>query len=354
MSRDAALRQADQAGRRHVDLLILAVLFAGSVLVVGRCYVASLRADEVMRRAQLDPTTYRRAALAALDGREGADAAALVPLLRPAFTDYQRRSRADRKALPPSPDRVTPESLAALRSLSDAGNARAACVLAVQLARCEFNLRWRRQEWEESAGSLAGHRLPCDGLTTSDGETAWQLLLRSALLGHPEGVWLLTSWGRYESADWGDRLDVRAAQLRFGRPLIDALALMGDVSAMSSMVWNYGELSTTSEQYYGDLRVFPGKPDRALVAAYLRERTLDSLPPWLPDVISSRREWGKQREQLEEKLGAAERVAARKQAEVLLAKLPPRAIEADEPEDSDGALIPHYPPWVPADAACRR
>ncbi len=208
---------------------------------------------------------------------------------------YSERRQRDLDELPPPNQPLTAARVATLNSLASNGNARAACVLAQEVAKCGFfplmgekELRHRERLFQQRQSEgrrdpelerlIAGSRAAlieigsvcADYSPGPDTKPAWQFMLQSALMGYEPAMRQFVNFPMFDPTDWAGSIDAFAAYREYYGPMLDALAQQG----------NDFELTVASVEYAGragqmnvfDVQVMmprlPTDPVRALAFTY--------------------------------------------------------------------------------------
>jgi len=276
--------------------------------------------------------------------------------------------------LPPAYQPLTAQRLAELKALADDGNARAACVLGAQLAKCEFFPFAARQGVKQAANAIARHRrdgseppaallrsherslatqlqlqAECADVSFGAGHAAWRYQLQAALLGHEDSMAAFSSWPAFDPTDPGTAMDAVAAYVQHAGAFIEARAQRGSLNAVTEASWSYGERGP-AVLGMAWLRPLPPDPARALMYQYVRAGVMSR---WEQVEPGSSRPWGNPTygiAAMEQALSESQRAWARQMADQILASSDARELKPPPNRPESQRLDA---PWDVAESACR-
>lgn len=363
---------------RRTAITVLVVLTILVVIVVGRWQIAKQRVSDVadasssivVSTAKSRPAPARSRATEPANG----EAAHVAVMHKAAINQYRERSDADKAALPQIVKPLDAVQVEQLKTLADAGNARAACVLSVQISKCTYlpgvvrkgisqiEQRISRQEQTDRAAlaqlevnlseSLrVEQRLnaECAGFNIGPEHAAWKYQLQSALMGFEPAMQSFSSWPPFDPADASNSIDAVAAYINYGGQFTETLAQRGDLNAVTGAGWGYGDYGPNFLGVLG-LRSMPRDPARALMWAYVREAIMLRQEAVSP---SSSRTWGIPHagvDRAENEVDVNGRAWARQMADQMLATYEPSVFQPiSQPPDT----IPRREIWEDQEATCR-
>lgn len=363
---------------RRAVIIALVVLTVLVVIVVGRWQIAKQRVSDVaaasssivLSAAKPRPASARSNVIEPANG----EAAHIAVMHKAAIEQYRERSDADRAALPSVSKTLDTAQFNQLKSLADAGNARAACVLSMQISKCTYlpglvskgigqiEQRISRQEQTDRAAlaqlevnmseSLrVQQRLnaECAGFNIGPEHTAWKYQLQSALMGFEPAMQSFSSWPPFDPADASNSIDAVAAYMNYGGQFTEALAQRGDLNAVTGASWGYGDYGPNFLGVLG-LRSMPRDSARALMWAYVREAIMLRQEAVSP---GSSRMWGIPHagvDRAENEVDVNGRAWARQMADQMLATYEPSVFQPiSQPPDT----IPRREIWEDQEATCR-
>ena len=163
--------------RKRIVIALAAVMLVLIAVLAARWYVATARVKEVAAASALAAskagTTLQTDPIRSRVSPAGAgEAFHLAAMHQPAIEQYRARSAADTKALPASTKALDTAQVEQLKTLADGGNARAACVLAMQISKCAFFPVVGRKEVREREASLARLRAESGDVTAAEARLA--------------------------------------------------------------------------------------------------------------------------------------------------------------------------------------
>jgi len=347
------------------------------MLAGGRWYVAHQRIDRVVAKAsirdasaQAKPGTALATTVLRVPG--GGEAAAAASLLIANAQQHRERAEAERAALPVIAGAMDAATFSKLATLADDGNARAACVLSVQISKCTQMPRVAAESVEQLTAGIAGMRRQgnepgpdilrvlrhsteaqqrlaseCANTAIPAGEEPWSYLLQAALQGHPSAMSMFLS-----RAEWlmGEMpIDATAAYLRYGGPMLEAMAQRGMLDGVTTAIWGYGDFGYNTLEAMG-MRLLPREPARSLLWAYVREGILmrrEAVDPTANDGQGSPHALI---ERVEPLVDAAGRQWARQMADQTLASMDPKVFV---PPAAPTAADLQEQLWETLDRECR-
>ena len=288
--------------RKRIVIALAAVMLVLIAVLAARWYVATARVKEVAAASALAAskagTTRQTDPVRSRVSPAGAgEAFHLAAMHQPAIEQYRARSAADMKALPASTKALDTEQVEQLKALADAGNARAACVLAMQISKCAFFPVVGRKEVREREASLARLRAEsddvtaaearlagsramlqaldasCEGFSVGSEHKAWMYLLQSALMGFEPAMSQFSGFPLFDPEDINASIDGFSAYMYYAGPLTEALAQRGDLNAVTQASWDYSNTGPTFLGMIG-LNALPRDPARALMYAYVRQEIM--------------------------------------------------------------------------------
>lgn len=363
---------------RRAAIIALVVLTILVVFVVGRWQIAKQRVSAVAAAsssivssaAKSRPASERSYVTEPAHG----EASHIAVMHKAAIDQYRERSEADRAALPPVSKALDAAQFNQLKSLADAGNARAACVLSMQISKCTFYVDNVRNVVNQLNSGVAQHRqagtqpseglldvlrqslqtqqrldAECTGFSIGSEQAAWKYLLQSALMGFQPAMQWFSAWPPFDPSDAGNSVDALAAYMNYAGPLIEALAQRGDLNAVTSANWGYGDYGPNILASVG-LRPMPTDPARALMWAYVREAIMLRQEAVSP---GSSAMWGRPGAAVERAEGIVDdagRLWARQTADQMLATYEPSVFQPI-PQRPD--TIPRREMWEEQEATCR-
>ena len=356
----------------RVGWLLFVLLACGAIVVLGRWWLAKSRVEEVAAQVHLSRPTALKGAPTPPQPKSsnGLSAADVAPMYVHAITQYRERSTSDLATLPPFGQPLTDVGAHNLKLLADAGNARAACVLAAKVSKCTFwpemgskelskrearleQLKLQGETGEEMmrlelqiAGAkrtLARIAEQCSGYRPNPDEKAWKYLLQSALQGFEPAMQQFHSMPMFDPSDIGDSVDAFVAYKAYAGPFIEALAQSGNEFALLMAHRGYAGMGAFGADL-AVLRVLPKDAGRALAYAYVRENLLRKRSELFPGTPASTSGGGSPADAValrEADATPAQRQWARQFADQLLAGLdsrvfaPPPASERANQEHAD-------------------
>jgi hypothetical protein len=307
--RDRLYRRACSELTQHVNQLrsqfwnwkkpaIIVIVIALVGLFVGvssvRWYVAERRVAAVEQRAALASTQAQTQNKKSPSIYAISESAGRASIHLQAISAYESRKASDLAALPPAGLPFTTERLALLNKLADEGNARAACALAQETAKCAFHpvmidkeLRFREQRLQSlrregksdpelleaidgSRRLLNEFRAHCKDFNLLDAEPAWRNLLRSALMGYKPAMERFVMMPLFDPTDVSANIDAYSAQLSYYGPMLDAVAQYGHEFFMATASREYGGSPMRMSVFGISVPMSNIEPDpvRALAFAY--------------------------------------------------------------------------------------
>lgn len=363
---------------RRAVIIALVVLTVLAVIVVARWQIAKQRVSEVaaasssivLSAAKDRPASARSYVTEPANG----EASHIAVMHKAAIDQYRERSEADKAALPQIVKALDAAQVDQLTALADKGNARAACVLSVQISKCTYlpgqvragisqiEQRISRLDRTDRAGmsqleinmneSLrVQQRLnaECAGFNVGPEHTAWKYQLQSALMGFEPAMQSFSAWPPFDPADASNSIDAVAAYMNYAGLFTEALAQRGDLNAITAANWGYGDYGPNFLGVVG-LRPLPKDPARALMWAYIREAIMLRQEAVSP---GSSRMWGIPHagiERAESDADVSGRAWARQMADQMLATYEPSVFQpTPQPPDT----IPRREVWEDQEATCR-
>lgn len=295
---------------RIVWWLLVALAVCLSV-IAGRWFVAQQRvakvADHSVRSLanQLSAKTpiSASATSAAFGSYRPPEVAGRAGLHLFAISLYDERRQRDLNALPPPNQPLTAARAAALDELASGGNARAACVLALEVAKCTFlpvigekelkHRETRREQLQREGWDVAnldrqitGGRtlltqlgtVCADFMPGHQARPAWHYLLQSALMGYEPAMERFVAFPMFDPTDWSGSVDAFAAYREYYGPMLDALAQRGHEYEMVRAADEYAGQSRQMNVF--DIKVImpslPVHPIRALALGYASGARLET------------------------------------------------------------------------------
>lgn len=363
---------------RRAVMITLVVLTVLVVIVVVRWQIAKQRVSAVAAASSsivLSAAKSRPAAARSYVTEPANDEASHIAVMHKAAIDqYRERSEADKAALPQIVKALDAVQVEWLKSLADAGNARAACVLSVQISKCIYlpgQVRAGISQIEQRISQLdridrsgmaqleinmseslrVQQRLnaECAGFGIGSEHTAWKYQLQSALMGFEPAMRSFSAWPPFDPADASNSIDALAAYVNYAGQFTEALAQRGDLNAVTAANWGYGDYGPN---FLGvvDLRSLPKDPARALMWAYIREAIMLRQEAASP---GSSRMWGIPNagiDRAESDADVSGRAWARQMADQMLATYQPSVFQPI-PQAPD--TIPRREIWEEQEATCR-
>jgi len=363
---------------RRAVMITLVVLTVLVVIVVARWQIAKQRVSDVATASSsivLSAVKSRTAsARSYVTEPANGEASHIAVMHKAAINQYRERSEADKAALPQIVKALDAVQVEWLKSLPDAGNARAACVLSVQISKCIYlpgQVRAGISQIEQRISQLdridrsgmaqleinmseslrVQQRLnaECAGFNVGSEHTAWKFQLQSALMGFEPAMRSFSAWPPFDPADASNSIDAVAAYMNYAGQFTEALAQRGDLNAVTSAGWDYSDYGPNFLGVVG-LRPLPKDPARALMWAYVREAVMRGQEAVSP---GSSRAWGIPSAMVDRIVGTVGdegRVWARQMADQMLAFYEPSVFQ---PIPQPPETTPRREIWEDQEAACR-
>lgn len=352
-----------------------------ALLAVGRWHLARNKVAQIAAAVVPSPVDSRpqmAPAAATVANQRGSaalgqtDAAARAAMHLHAVQRYRQREADDLAALPPPFVPATTQSIAQLKAMADTGNARAACVLGAQIAKCSYFPSMLRFGVKQLEGRIAAEREAsatrraqlaasfaqatktqqqlmdeCANAPAVSDQSAWGFMLQSALLGYQPAMEQFASFPPIDVTEPGAALDALVAWAEYAGPFTEAMAQRGDLNAITRAMFAY---SGRGAILGIGLQELPRNPERAWLYAYLREAVMRR---WEDAAPGSSRVWGNPVAQQLEKdvpVTVEGRAWARQMAEQMLLTFEPSAFQSPAHRESLHRLSE---PWHLMEETCR-